>query len=162
VLLIEEIYLQYKQDVYCYLVSLTHNPTLSEDLLSETFLNAIKSLPSFQGNSTMKTWLFAIARNLWLQHLRKQKPTLTDSDLLEFYVAEHLEEQYFAKQAVEKMLALMKTKDANTQTVFQMRVDGYSYYEIAAKLQISESSARVIDFRTKKWLKAKLQEEGLL
>lgn len=159
---IEELYVQNKQDVYYYLMSLTHNPTLSEDLLSETFLNAIKSFPSFKGNSTIKTWLFSIARNLWLQNLRKQKPTLEYNDLLELYVTENFEEQYIAKQAVNRLQELLQTKDENTQKVFQMRVDGYSYYEIANELQISESSARVIDFRTKKWLKTTLQEEGLV
>ncbi|WMJ23787.1 RNA polymerase sigma factor [Paludicola sp. MB14-C6] len=159
---IEELYVRNKQDVYYYLMSLTHNPTLSEDLLSETFLNAIKSLPNFKGDSTIKTWLFSIARNLWLQNLRKQKPTLEYDDLLELYVTDSFEERYIAKQAITRLQELLLTKDGNMQKVFQMRVDGYSYHEIATKLHISESSARVIDFRIKKWLKATLQEEELI
>lgn len=43
-LTIKDIYEEYKQDVFRYLVSLTHNPILSEDLVSDTFLSAIKSL----------------------------------------------------------------------------------------------------------------------
>ena len=86
---IEQLYKLYKDDVYRYLLSLTHNPTLSEDLLSETFVNAITSLDNFKGKSSVKTWLFAIARNLWLQKLRKDRPTLEYNDLLELYVSEH-------------------------------------------------------------------------
>ena len=41
-----------------------------------------------------------------------------------------------------------------------MRIDGYSFHEIGKKLLISESSARVIDFRTKKKLKEILLKEG--
>lgn len=67
---IEKLYMQYGQDVYRYLLSLTRDPLLSEDLLSETFLAVITSLPSFQGESSVKTWLFSIARHKWLQQLR--------------------------------------------------------------------------------------------
>ena len=43
-----------------------------------------------------------------------------------------------------------------------MRADGWPYAEIAKRLQISESSARVIDFRAKRWLRAALEKEGSL
>jgi DNA-directed RNA polymerase specialized sigma24 family protein len=42
-----------------------------------------------------------------------------------------------------------------------MRVEGYSYGEIAKEVNIAESSARVIDFRTKKYIKSNLEKEGL-
>lgn len=64
---IEKLYMDYKDDVYRYLVSLTKNPDLSEDLLSETFVSAISSISNFKGQSSVKTWLFSIARNMWLQ-----------------------------------------------------------------------------------------------
>ncbi len=43
-----------------------------------------------------------------------------------------------------------------------MRINGFSYYEISKKLGITENSARVIDFRTKKWLKDILEKEDLI
>lgn len=61
---IEKLHILYKQDIYIYLLSLTHNPDLSEDLLSETFVRAITSIGNFKGQSSVKTWLFSIARNL--------------------------------------------------------------------------------------------------
>lgn len=42
-----------------------------------------------------------------------------------------------------------------------MRLEGYSFIEIADEVKISESSARVIDFRTKKWIKSVLEKEGI-
>ena len=44
--------------------------------------------------------------------------------------------------------------------VVQLRAEGYSYAEIAARLGISESSARVIEHRTRTWLKQQLAKEG--
>ena len=61
--LIKDLYEKYKQDVFIYLLSITHNKSLSEDLVSETFLGAIKSLANFKGKSDIKTWLFSIARH---------------------------------------------------------------------------------------------------
>ncbi|WP_418757842.1 sigma factor-like helix-turn-helix DNA-binding protein [Gemmiger sp.] len=42
----------------------------------------------------------------------------------------------------------------------QLRAEGYTYAEIAVQLHISESSARVIEHRTRSWLKEILTKEG--
>lgn len=159
---IEKIYLDYKRDIYNYLLSLTHNPTLSEDLLSETFVKAIYSISSFKGDSSIKTWLLGIARHLWLQSLRKNKPNVEYSDLLELYVTDDTFESFCTKQIADRVDELLKMKDAQIQKIVNMRVDGISYCEISEKIGISENSARVIEFRTKKWLKSILKKEGLI
>lgn len=157
---IEELYVLYKQDVYAYLLSLTHNPDLSEDLLSETFVQAIASIGNFKGKSSVKTWLFAIARNLWLTKLRKDKRVVEYSDLLGLYVSYRLDERLITKEVAKRIHNLLLEKDERTRKVVYMRVEGYSFLEIAQELNISENSARVIDFRTKKWLKTVLEKEG--
>ncbi|WP_315122398.1 RNA polymerase sigma factor [uncultured Clostridium sp.] len=155
-------YILYKEDVYKYLISLTHNETLSEDLLSETFVNAIRSIGNFKGESSIKTWLFSIARHLWLQSLRKEKPTVEYNDLLGLYVWESLEDKFIKTEIMGRILELLEEKDERTQTIVNMRIKGYSYSEIGKEVGISESSARVIDFRTKKWIKTSLEKEGLV
>lgn len=159
---IEKLYLEYKQDIYNYLLSMTHNPTLSEDLLSETFVKAIYSIGSFKGNSSIKTWLFSIARHLWLQNLRKDRPTVEYSDLLELYITDSTFDIISTKQIANRVCELLKMKDVQIQKIVNMRVDGISYCEISEKIGISENSARVIDFRTKKWLKSILKKEELI
>lgn len=157
---IEKLYGLYKQDIYHYLLSLTHDPTLSEDLLSETFVNAITSIGSFKGQSSVKTWLFSIARNLWLQRLRKEKAVVEYTDLLGLYVYENFDERLISKETVKKIKELLLQKDDRTRKIISMRSEGFSFEEIAQELNISESSARVINFRTKKWLKSTLAKEG--
>lgn len=158
---IEKLYILYKQDVYMYLYSLTHDPNLSEDLLSETFVNAISSIRNFKGQSSIKTWLFSIARNLWLQRIRKEKNTVEYNDLLKLYVTDSIVEKLITEETAEMINNLLKQKDDRTQKIVSMRIEGYSYREIAHEVNISESSARVIDFRTKKWIKEILEKEGL-
>ena len=87
---IEELYRRYRDDVYRYLVSLTHDSNLAEDLLSETFLCAMQKAGTFRGQSSEKIWLFGIARNLWLQSLQKNRPTVEYSDLLGVYMEDQV------------------------------------------------------------------------
>lgn len=156
---IEKLYLQYKKDIYIYLMSLTHNPLLSEDLLSDTFLGAIKSLPAFKGNSDVKTWLFSIARYKWFEYLRKEKKDIAFDDLAMLYITEGVENKIVEKKAVSRILELLDCEEKRSKDIVLMRINGYSYYDIALKYQISEGSARVIDFRTKKRIKEILIKE---
>lgn len=160
---IKDIYVRYKQDVYIYLVSLTHNPILSEDLVSETFLAAIQSLHNFKGNSDIKTWLFAIARNKWYGYLRKKKHAIGFDSLAERYLyeGENLEKSFINKAIANKIMMFLKDEDEKKRGIVLMRIEGYSFYEIAMKYNISESSARVIDYRTKKKIRKMLEKEGL-
>lgn len=161
-LIIKKVYEEYKQDVFVYLVSLTNDISLSEDLVSETFLSAIKSIYRFKGESSIKTWLFSIARNKWYEHLRKEKSTTSLDDLAYHYIiGDHdLEEQAIQKDISNKILSLLNNEQSRTKDIVLMRVEGYSYLEISEKHGISESSARVIDYRAKKKIKDILIKEG--
>ena len=159
---IEQLYELHKQDVYQYLLSLTRNPTLSEDLLSETFVSAIRSLASFRGQSSIKTWLFTIARNKWLDYLRSKREVIPYSEMLERYVETSVETSYLGTELQQRVSVLLNEKGERVKAVVEMRLEGYSFQEIALKLQLPESSARVIDYRAKQWLRGILMREGLV
>lgn len=161
-MLLKNIYEEYKQDVFKYLVSLTHDISLSEDLVSETFLGALKSLHKFKGESTIKTWLFSIARNKWYEHLRKEKPTISLDDLSYNYLLSEcdLDNSIIKKELSNKILVLLDSEPPRTKDIILMRIEGYSYFEIGKKHNISESSARVIDYRIKKKIKNILAKEA--
>lgn len=158
---IEEIYILYRQDIYRYIFYLTNNPDLSEDLLSETFINAITSIKNFKGQSSVKTWLFSIARHLWLRRIRKEKRTVEYNDFLGLYLSDSMDEKLITKETADRIKNLLSEKDERTQKIVNMRIEGCSFTEIAEKTNISEGSARVINFRTKKWIKNILDKEGL-
>ena len=165
---LEELYRRYRMDLYRYLCFLTHDPVQAEDLLSETFVRVIKRLPTFRGECEVKTWLFGIARTIWLESLRKRRPTVSADDLsvslddlMERYITDDaLTETTAARQKLRRVQALLQQKDERTRSVVYLRAQGYSYQEIAQKLQITEASARVVEHRTRAWLKATLQKEG--
>ena len=159
---VEQLYLAYRQDVYRYLCSLTHSAPDAEDLLSETFLRALKRLPFFRGDCSAKTWLFGIARNVWLESLRKRRPTLDLDDLIDWYLQDELIADTDARAMLDRVRALLAQKDERTRRVVALRVQGIPYDRIAAELGISPGSARVIDCRARHWLKEMLRKEGLL
>ncbi len=160
--MMEELYTAYRDDVYRYLVSLTHDPAWAEDLLSETFLQALQSIDRFEARSGEKTWLFGIARHLWLQDLRRRRPTVGYDDLLGLYVEDTLPDTAVQRELLRRIRDLLAQKDERTRRVVALRVQGIPYDRIAAELGISAGSARVIDCRARHWLKEMLRKEGLL
>lgn len=156
------LYQKYKKDVYAYLISLTHDIALAEDLTSETFLGAISSLSRYKGDADIKTWLFSIARFKWYEYIRKNKLKFADNALLDIYIADeiNIEKTLTNNLIVDRIHQLLNLENDKNKGVFLMRAEGYSFYEIALKYNISESSARVIDFRLKTKLKEILKKEG--
>ena len=159
---IEKIYKLYKDDIFKYLFSLTYDPNLSEDLLSETFIRAIKSMGRFKGDSSIKTWLFSIARYSWYDYLRNENKEIPFHDLINLYLNENIEKETVNKEVAERIIELLKKEDERNRDIVIMRINGYSYYDIGVKHKISENSARVINFRTKNKIKDILEKEGFV
>lgn len=160
---VELLYNSYHKDIYAYLCSLTHDPQLSEDLLQETFVKALASLPAFEGRSSVKTWLFGIARNLWLQSLRRSQRDSGLIDKLSAYLGDTatVESATLNAHAAQRVYSFLAQKQPRVQQIVRMRLDGYSFYEISLALGISENSARVADFRARRWIQSMLEKEGL-
>jgi RNA polymerase sigma-70 factor (ECF subfamily) len=62
---------QYGDYLYRYAVSRCQDPSIAEDLVQETFLAALRSRESFEGRSSVRTWLTSILRNKIVDHFRK-------------------------------------------------------------------------------------------
>lgn len=115
---IERLYRKYRKDIFNHLFWLTHDPDLSEDLLQETFLQAIKGIQAFRGDSTVKTWLYSIARHLWIGHLRKKKIIIADADISSILVAVDYDKKLHDKKTIERIFALIKTRDERSREIF--------------------------------------------
>ena len=170
--LLEKLFHTYYKDIYRYLYSLTHDISLSEDLASEVFLEVVKSIATFRGEADMKTWMFSIARHKWMDYLRKKNRRIENEVLSELVGEERIsglamvdmknpEEQYLDKELLERIHTLLDKEPERTRNIVEQRLAGYSFYEIAKKEKVSESSARVIYFRAKEKIKESLEKEGL-
>ena len=158
--LLAELFEKYYIDVYTYLYSLCHDASLSEDLASDVFLEVVKSISTFRGESDIKTWLFSIARHRWFAYLKKKNRQVQTESIHDLYDTAELGTTDSVNEVTELIRELLSDESALTRDVVRMRLDGYSYHEIALRHKISENSARVVYFRTKSKIRKYLEKEG--
>ena len=162
---IENIYKEYAKTVYKYIFCLTGNKELSEEIVQETFVVAIKNIDKFKGDCKVSTWLCQIAKYIWYKILKKEKKeekisfeTVEDvvvSDML-------LEEKVLEKQEKIEVFKKIQTLDEQTRTVMYLRILGnLEYNEIAEIMNKTPSWARVVFFRGKQKLKEENDEKGM-
>ena len=64
---------QYLDGLYSYALVLSRNRTEAEDLVQETCLRALRAMARLRPDSNVKSWLFTILRNIWLNQLRQSR-----------------------------------------------------------------------------------------
>ncbi len=69
---------QYQHRLLRYLVYLTGNRELAEDLFQETWIRVLERGHQYDGKHEFSTWLYAVARNLTIDYLRKKSPVSLD------------------------------------------------------------------------------------
>lgn len=69
----QEIYEKYHTDLFQFIFYTVKSREITEDLVQEVYIRVLKSYHQFQGKSSLKTWLFSIARNVTIDYFRKEK-----------------------------------------------------------------------------------------
>ena len=153
---IEELYNTYFHDVYLYMMSLSKNEEISEEITQETFFRAMKSLDKFEGKSSIKTWLCQIARNLFINYIKKQK-RFSDDELpadIPDVKADFVEKISDNSEAVS-IHKILHNLEEPYKEVFSLRV----FRQIADIFGKTESWARVTFHRGKLKISEKLEEK---
>lgn len=77
-----ELALEYLDGLYGYAMTLTRNKAEAEDLVQETYLRAMRAFDRLQPESNVKSWLFTILRNVYLNQIRHQRsgPPIVDME----------------------------------------------------------------------------------
>jgi RNA polymerase sigma-70 factor (ECF subfamily) len=73
VLAIEQLVQTYQSDVYRLALSILDDPAEADDATQDVFVAALRSLDSFHGSASFRTWLFSITLNLCRSRLRRRK-----------------------------------------------------------------------------------------
>lgn len=140
---------------------------LSEELTQETFYRAFASFSKFKGNSSIFTWLAAIAKYTYFSYIKKNHhlmdamsfESLEDFDLL---MGEHSStESGVIKQELYMKLneLLSKLPDKYKDAVIYRAYADMSFKQVAEIMNISENSAKVLFFRAKNMLREGLSNE---
>ncbi len=76
--LLDRLIEQYQHRLLRYLVCLVGNRELAEDLFQETWVRVLERGHQYNGSHEFSTWLYAVARNLTIDYLRKKNPVSLD------------------------------------------------------------------------------------
>jgi len=159
---IEEMYEKYSKIIYKYIFCLTKNRELSEEIVQDTFLVAVKNIDKFQEKSKLTTWLCAIAKNIYYKKVKKEIKNISLEEISEKFTSENLIEDIICQK--ENKLELIKNiqkLDIETQKVMYLRIYAeLSYEEIAEVLGKTASWSRIMFFRGKEKIKENLKKEN--
>ena len=154
---IEIVYDKYFKDVYKYVLSLTLNESIAEEVTQETFFKAIKNIDKFDGRCTLFVWLCQIATNTFFTHYQKSKRFSSIEEQL-MKTTDCFEESLLDKESAFEIHKVLHTLEEPYKEVFSLRVfSELSFRQIAELFNKTESWARVTYHRAK----LKIQEEVL-
>ncbi len=158
------IYEHFFHDVYLFVLAMSRDPQIAEEITQETFFKALKEMDHFRGDCSAKTWLCQIAKNLYISYTRKNKPVKTeDFTQLESHPAsENTEDICIQKDEALSIYKVLHLLDEPYKEVFTLRTLGeLSYREISDIFGKQESWARVTYYRARAKIRKQLDERRL-
>ena len=154
----DEIYESCFDPVYRYVLSLSGDPHTAEEITQEAFFRALRSLDRFRGDSSLKSWLCAIARNLWLSGQRKKKaqPLEDASELADPGMGP--EESVLLRDEGMRVHRLLHRLEEPYREVFTLRTLGQlSFQDIGELFGKSGNWACVVYHRARARLKEEME-----
>mgnify|MGYP003573300033 CR=1 FL=1 len=177
---------QYGDFLYRFALSRVKDSSIAEDLVQETFLDALKSRANFQGRSTARTLLIAILKHKIVDHIRKRvrEPASDKVESLSDAAANDAVEGNFkddggwlnrpAKWDVNPMKiyeqkefmgilyrCLADLPERQAEAFMMRELDGFSTDEICKALNISATNSWVILYRARMWLRQCIEKKWL-
>jgi RNA polymerase sigma factor (sigma-70 family) len=166
----DQLVLKYRERIYAIIYNMVSNREDSADLAQDVFIKAFQSINRFQGQASFFTWLYRIAVNTTLTHLRKAKlrtffsfEKIHEDEKTTELVAQltdkkGVEREIYVKELQEKLNeALQKLSIKHRTVVTLFEIDGLSHEEIAEVIGCSVGTVRSRLHYAKQLLQADLQ-----
>lgn len=152
------LYLELRGPIYRFLRRMGCDQATAEELTQESFIQALLGMSRYRGEASMRTWLFGIARNLYLKHVRDAKrkavAVLTSAPDPQVETEARLQRDWLGQ-------ALAELPEAQRTALVLREYEGLSFGQIGAVMDRSEVWCRVTCFRARQQLKeAYLRQSG--
>ena len=85
---LSELITRYQNRLYRYLLRMVREPAEAEDLFQQTWLKVVEKIRSFDASRNFDAWLFTLARNLAIDHLRRIRPESLDEPIADSWHSE--------------------------------------------------------------------------
>ena len=159
---LDEIYRLYAGDVYRYLFSLCRNEHLAQDLLQDVMLKAVTGFDKFRGDSSVKTWLFTIAKNLYLNHVKRADNRNLPIEEEVLRSEDNLEERIMDQSQALHIHRLVHSLDDPYREFFTLRVfAALKFDDIGAVFGKTGNWARVSYYRNKEKILSMMKEDQI-
>jgi RNA polymerase sigma-70 factor (ECF subfamily) len=145
-----------------YATRLLGDSAAAEDVVQETFLRAWTRIETFDADRDPAPWLYTVARNLCIETMRARNKCITVEELPE---SEHDQdpaaplERAHERHTVRRALASLTSR--HREVLVLRDVEGMEYEHLAARLGVSEPTARAVLFRARKSLREQIQRAGV-
>ncbi|GKV57725.1 RNA polymerase subunit sigma [Sporosarcina sp. NCCP-2222] len=162
--IIDELMTDYGQDILQLVMQYVHNLSIAEDLTQEIFVKCYKALPTFQFNSSMKTWLWRIAINHTKDYLKSwyaKNVVATREDLFaQVKSGDCIEQQVMQRQQDDELVrAVFALPIKYREVIYLYYYEEQSMKEMADVLQLNESTVKTRLRKAKQLLKKRLERE---
>ena len=150
----EKYYRENGRKVFLYLMTLCGNADTAEELTQETFYRALRSVNKYKGESSVYTWLCGIARNAWLEELRKRTRHKGEelSELTEDTALRPDEKAESEDSRIHLLKKIHSLPETEKELILLRASQELSFREIGEIFGKSENWARVTDYRAKQKL----------
>jgi len=163
----EYLYQTYYQKVYDFTLRRVSDPHVAEDLTSSIFEKIVKSLNDFQWQGiTVSAWIFRIARNMVIDHYRKNNKHKGDvsldlvSNFIESKSESALEMLIDDEIQIKLYNAIREFRDEDQYLIYYKYFEGLSNKEISDLMQMSETNIGTRLHRIRKKLRQYLNNEN--
>ena len=163
---------RYQRQVHGLLVRMVRDPALAEDLAQETLIKAYRAIASFDRSRKFSSWLFKIAHNTAIDHLRRNRPSTVPLETPEGDRLDPLallaepenrspEARARGRDLAEALQdALMALRPDYREAVLLRFQQGLAYEEIADILELPLGTVKTHLHRARKQMAAALREAG--
>lgn len=162
---IEQVYNDYSKTIYKFLLYLTRDYHISEELTQETFCIAIKNISKLDEISNIRTWLCQVAKNLWYKELNKKRKynvIAIDDDIEKIPIIDDFTEGIIIREEKQQLYKKIEELGSPLAELVKMRaMMNFSFQEIGEILNKSEVWARVNYYRAKQKIKGDEKSEIL-
>lgn len=161
----ETLYRQHSGRLFSLAVRMLGNPADAEDLLQEIFLSAHRKLESFRGESALGTWLYRLAMNQILDHVRSRAARtgqltdgLDDATLVADASGHRLADRAITRIDLERALAELPE---GCRAAFLLHdVEGLEHREVSEVLGIAEGTSKSQVHKARLRLRGLLRKNG--
>ena len=146
-----QIYNKHAPKVLRMCMAYTSNEAQAQDLLQETFIKVWQNLEQYRGDAKISTWIYRIAVNTCLSHIRSAKNKIPVELNKNFESADD-DSSVLKEQQVQQLYKAIHQLPETERLIMSMVLEEIPYDEIADTVNISEGNLRVKIHRIKQQL----------